>query len=141
MRQCKKCKKYKTPDKFTKNKNCSKGIEHTCRKCSSDRKINWEKINRSAYKNAYLKYKFKIDLNKYTEMSKKQNSVCAICKNPETEIFKKSNKLKDLCIDHCHFTGKIRGLLCRKCNTGLGNFRDSPEYLKTAIKYLKKEHK
>lgn len=56
----------------------------------------------------------------------KQKGKCAICKIDMTS----------LCIDHCHKTNKIRGLLCNPCNLGLGNFKDNPKYLKKAIKYL-----
>ena len=41
-----------------------------------------------------------------------------------------------LAVDHCHKTGKIRGLLCGGCNTSIGSFEDNPELLKNAIKYL-----
>jgi hypothetical protein len=41
-----------------------------------------------------------------------------------------------LAVDHCHAGGHIRGLLCRQCNVGLGNFQDNIQYLKNAIKYL-----
>jgi hypothetical protein len=43
----------------------------------------------------------------------------------------------DLAVDHCHTTGKIRGLLCSKCNPALGAFNDNIEILNSAIKYLK----
>lgn len=52
-------------------------------------------------------------------------SECIIC-----------GSIKRLCIDHCHKTGNIRGILCSKCNTGLGMFRDSPELLIKASMYL-----
>ncbi len=44
-----------------------------------------------------------------------------------------------LCIDHCHNTSKVRGILCSKCNFGLGMFRDNTDYLLEAVKYLTKD--
>ena len=65
-----------------------------------------------------------------------QNNVCAICKNPETAKDKKTNCVRRMAIDHDHNTGAIRGLLCSNCNNGLGRFKDSRDYLQSAIKYL-----
>jgi hypothetical protein len=63
-------------------------------------------------------------------MVEAQGNKCKICGNPETV------KGRSLSVDHCHRTGKIRGLLCGKCNTGLGKFRDSDKILKKALDYL-----
>jgi hypothetical protein len=81
--------------------------------------------------------RFKITALEYYEMLEKQNHVCKICKCPETMRKRNSNKPKMLAIDHCHSTNIIRGLLCHKCNVGLGSFKDSIEYLGSAIEYLK----
>lgn len=54
---------------------------------------------------------------------------CVICDEP----FKDS---RDRQVDHCHKSGKVRGLLCRLCNLGLGKFRDNPELLRKAANYL-----
>lgn len=79
-----------------------------------------------------LKRIFKISLNEYKAMLKKQNNKCAICKQKEV-----SDKAKrSLAVDHCHTTGKIRGLLCSNCNLGLGNLKDNIIYLNSAIEYL-----
>lgn len=45
-------------------------------------------------------------------------------------------KTDKLCIDHCHTSKEVRGLLCSSCNFGLGNFKDNPVLLANAIKYL-----
>lgn len=58
-----------------------------------------------------------------------QSGVCAICGKPDK---------RKLSIDHCHETGAIRGLLCRRCNLGLGCFGDDVEALKKAIEYLER---
>lgn len=81
-------------------------------------------------------YRFKLSAEDYYKMLEKQNHLCAICKNPETQLKKKANKIKMLSVDHCHVSGKVRGLLCHLCNTALGSFKDSIENLEQAIKYL-----
>lgn len=80
--------------------------------------------------------KFGISENDYSLMFHKQNGTCAICKKAETDVHPKSKKPQRLAIDHCHATGKIRGLLCAKCNKGLGSFKDSIESLTNAVLYL-----
>lgn len=64
-------------------------------------------------------------------MEARQGGVCAVCGDPRT-------KGKRLCIDHDHTTGEVRGLLCDRCNKGIGLFRDDPATIMSAINYLKK---
>ena len=85
-----------------------------------------------------LKNDFGITLEQYNEMLEIQNGVCALCGLEETS--KQRGKIVNLSVDHCHTSGKIRALLCRNCNTGLGNFNDDISKLEKAIKYLE-EHK
>lgn len=81
----------------------------------------------------HLKRKYNLTQEEYTILSKKQGDVCGICKSSETGY-----QTKYMYVDHNHETGKVRGLLCNKCNFGLGNFKDQIELLKNAIKYLRK---
>jgi hypothetical protein len=57
-------------------------------------------------------------------------SRCQICGVHEDDIY------GTLCIDHCHATGRVRGLLCRNCNSALGKFNDDPKMLRAAAEYL-----
>lgn len=74
-----------------------------------------------------LKLKYGLTEAEVTLMKLQQNSACAICKETSR-----------LVIDHCHASGAVRGLLCFKCNAGLGFFKDRISYLTAAIKYLEK---
>lgn len=83
-----------------------------------------------------LHKQYKIRVEEYNSILEKQGGVCAICKESEKSIAHTSNKVRNLTVDHCHITGKIRGILCSRCNRGLGFFRDNIENLTAAIKYL-----
>jgi hypothetical protein len=78
-----------------------------------------------------LRYKYHITEKQYDEINMIQDGVCAICGGEEL------NKM--LSVDHNHITNNVRGLLCTKCNLGLGCFKDDISTLESAIKYLK-EH-
>jgi hypothetical protein len=64
----------------------------------------------------------------FNEMKKAQRGRCAICRRTSK---------RELHIDHCHKTGKVRGLLCSACNPALGAFKDDPKLLMAAVRYLK----
>lgn len=75
--------------------------------------------------------KYGISVAERDAMSLAQNGRCKICDGEPDGRWKK------LHVDHCHKTGKVRGLLCSKCNSGIGYFRDNPVTLTAAIAYLK----
>jgi hypothetical protein len=119
------------------------------KKLYNEKTVEWRKQNPEKYakiqkkyhdnnnvklkkRNSRLKRNFKITLKDYEKMLEEQNGVCKICKNPET-----TKTLKNLSVDHCHNTGKVRGLLCRSCNVALGLFKDDIEIITNSIKYLK----
>ena len=85
----------------------------------------------------YLIKKYGITLRDYNYMFAKQRGVCSICKKQETSIRHKNN-LGQLYVDHCHKTGQVRGLLCSRCNFGIGSLQDNEAFLWAAIIYLKK---
>lgn len=77
-----------------------------------------------------LRQKFNLTLEQYEVLLAKQNGTCAICSVTHSHGRK-------LSVDHCHKTGKIRGLLCAQHNTALGSFKDDINDLYKAIEYLK----
>lgn len=89
------------------------------------------------FRAANLKKKYNLSVAEYNQMVKQQNGLCKVCKKPETALDKRTNKIKNLAVDHCHKTGKVRGLLCSGCNGGLGLFKDNKDALLAAVEYLK----
>jgi hypothetical protein len=77
-----------------------------------------------------IRRQYGITLAQYDDMLEQQDYKCAICGN-EDEV-----EGRKLAVDHCHTTGTVRGLLCGKCNRGLGLFYDNKALLEKAIKYL-----
>ena len=90
-------------------------------RAGESRKKTWRKY---MYKSLYG-----ITQEQYDLMLEKQQGNCAICKRPP-----KPNAV--LCVDHCHGTGKIRGLLCHSCNTSIGKL-GGIDGLEAALVYLK----
>lgn len=78
-----------------------------------------------------------LTLQQYEQMFLDQKGLCSICQNPETRKSRTEGKITNLCVDHCHVTNKVRGLLCHACNTALGKFKDKIETLEAAIDYLR----
>ena len=100
----------------------------------------WRSANRHKLRINYLKCEYGITEDKYNRMTQEQGGKCAICRLPETVTMR--GKLKPLSVDHCHITGAVRGLLCAKCNHGIGQLRDDPEILDSAAKYIRSyQHK
>lgn len=62
---------------------------------------------------------------------------CEICNNPISNN-RRLNSIESLCVDHCHKTGKIRGVLCSNCNSAIGFLKENPEIIKAALKYIEK---
>ena len=98
---------------------------------------NYAKSGKQKHHN--LARRFKMTLDDYKRMIFDQKGVCAICGNAETAML--CGKVKDLAVDHAHETGKVRELLCQKCNLGIAQFRENIGYLANAIVYIEKHKK
>jgi len=85
----------------------------------------------------YLKRNYGIDLETYNKMLKEHGEVCGIC-GSEGFLMNPDRHKARLVVDHCHDSGKVRGLLCHNCNRALGLFKDSTDTIQKALNYLGK---
>jgi len=141
MKFCTKCKVLKSFDNFYRDKTTKDGFHPHCKshkRKSADPKIKSEYDKNYRQKNNIRKKAnaYKITQEELLVLIKNCNNLCCICKKPETAINPKTKKIQALAIDHCHVTGKVRGLLCANCNRALGLFKDDIQTLKNAIAYL-----
>lgn len=125
-------------------RNVSKAIHVIYRKESNVPYKNREKYlsaqrgyyneDKDAYKWRTRLYLHKITKEQFFDLLEKQSAKCALCDKEFPGIFG-----KDMHIDHCHDTGKIRGILCKVCNVGLGMLGDDIKGIEKALKYVKGE--
>jgi hypothetical protein len=158
---CSKCGVTKPRSEFYRDLGCRDGHRPDCKSCNKaaqkarrdadpepnrSRAREWQRNNRERYRatqrayvesgrkrvsnrKSYLKRTYGISVGEYDEMLAAQQGVCAICgRTPRDDI--------SLHVDHCHVTGRLRGLLCFRCNNGLGDFGHDPALLEAALGYL-----
>lgn len=129
MKICSGCKQSKPLEQFSLHSGFKDGRNSRCKvcKCSAQKsgyKAGLYKKVPYTYK-AQLKQRYNLTIDQYEAMLESCNNCCQICGD--------SGKLN---VDHCHETGVVRGLLCTRCNTGLGKFGNKGERLQKAIDYL-----
>jgi hypothetical protein len=112
--KCATCAKLKHPDLYAISNRSSSGHAWRCRHCEHDRR---------------LQSKYKISAYDWGNMWSAQGGLCAGCENHLTGGWTTQ-------VDHCHKTGKVRGLLCNRCNTTLARVRDDPCYLRRLANYV-----
>lgn len=160
-KRCTKCSETKPISDFYAMKGMRDGFRNDCKACNLaakkarydadprpdiERMQRWVEANRDRWnetqrrrrarpevkareRGAYLLRKYGITLEEYDVLFERQGGVCAICGALPTEGI-------SLHVDHVHETGKIRGLLCFRCNNALGDFGDDAQVLRQAIRYL-----
>lgn len=147
-KKCSRCKSNKDVNYFNKSSQSPDGRQYWCRDCVSANTIRYykernldpvfrkqqskksaqvKKNNPDHYKNLELIRSYGITLETYQSMLIDQQNQCGICHKD----MKKPN------VDHCHATSKVRKLLCKKCNTLLGQAEDNVNILLNAVSYLK----
>lgn len=121
---------------FVRDKTSKHGRANCCLPCRRNEYSNYDKEKRSESREYHrqwksdLKRKYGISVDEYNSLLEKQQNSCAVC---ETHL---SNFNERLAVDHCHSTGKVRGLLCRHCNLMLGNASDQADILRAGASYL-----
>jgi len=129
---CCACKRFKKKSNFAACRRKRNGLQGICKKCSSIAAKNYREKFPLRLKNAQRKHslkRFGITPEQFDALLLKQDGTCAICRQAEK---------RNLAVDHSHSTGKVRGLLCTRCNNGIGAFNDNPALLKAAIVYIRK---
>ena len=120
---------------FQKDKQKKIGFRSQCKDCRSIISKNWKdkKLLENANYNASRRMvqRYGITIDEYDEMLKLQNGKCAICGT--NKLAKGKSRFA---IDHCHYTGKVRGLLCTNCNSGIGKLKDDKDLIMNAYIYL-----
>lgn len=150
---CSKCKQESLLQQFVKDKRYKDGYGSWCKSCRRSyqnkwqrewRKYNPERAKEIARKcrekspDSYRKHRFLslygITIDEYNSIFLKQEGVCAICGEIETQ--KNQYKTKSLSVDHDHKTNEVRGLLCSRCNRLLGKIENNLELVNKCLKYL-----
>lgn len=121
VRTCKSCGEEKPLDSYPRHSSCYGGVSRTCRGC---------KTNKSRER------RYGVNAADYDKMFQRQGGKCAICGTTNPATHQSKGGKSSFCVDHCHETGKVRGLLCGYCNTGIGKLRDDPDILRKAAQYI-----
>lgn len=138
MLKCTRCGENKPEYKFHRATHKYRGgRQYWCKECTNENRRNWRARNPGKDSEAAKRYHFKraygMTLDDYYDMLEDQLYKCAIC---NLDIDKHDREVFD--VDHDHKTGKVRALLCHRCNKGLGCFDDDIQRLKWAVDYLER---
>ena len=122
-RECFKCHVFKTWSQFYEDPTGFLGHRGNCKDCDKKR----HRKNRQLSRGTTLLRLYGLSGLEFEIMMREQGGLCKICKQ----------KMMKPCVDHCHSTGKIRGILCDACNRGIACFKDNGQFLLAAAEYLK----
>lgn len=131
MKICTKCGESKDQTEYYKDSRYPNRLRPTCKVCHNTASTQNYENNKRAWRATFYQRRYGISIERFEEMLAKQNDVCAVCLKPET-----SKKFEHLSVDHDHETGRVRGLLCAKCNRLLGIFEKNPGLFEAFEVYL-----
>lgn len=135
LKHCPRCKADKSFDSFYSNKASADRLSSHCILCMREIAKSFPKAKQTVeekrrHRDTRLTRKYGIPLAEYERLYEAQRGRCAICSGKDTN--------KTLAVDHSHKTGKVRGLLCGRCNPAIGFLQDDPQIAASAVAYLKK---
>lgn len=137
---CPKCQKLKEPKEFHKDPRNKTGLTSWCNVCRRAANKKWRENNpdrvRDSARRTNLKRIYGITLEEFNSLLKEQNNQCCICKTKNPK-----GKGDRFHVDHCHTTGKVRGLLCGKCNCAIGLLNEDINLFLSAKEYLEKHNR
>ena len=110
---------------------------YRCKLCKYHNSYKPTDKNKKYRQEQFLVKRYGINKQQYETILLYQNNVCAICKSINLNIDSRTGLNRKMAVDHCHSSGKVRGILCYQCNMGLGNFKDEPFILENALNYLR----
>ena len=117
-----------------KDPTLASSYSYECKECTIKRTVEYNKNNSSSVRSQYLKRQYGLTFEEFDAMLSSQDNACAICGTREPS--KNRGRTRRFHVDHCHKTGKVRGLLCKSCNIALGEIGDNIHTLKSMIQYL-----
>lgn len=124
MRVCNRCRENKPQSDYAPSAWDRSGGFHGCRDCRVE-------VNRSQR----LKSRYGITTEEWQALFIKQKGKCAICKRLPRKV--REDRRFPLVVDHCHDTGRVRGLLCDSCNVSLGRLGDNEDALTLVLEYVR----
>lgn len=123
-KRCSRCGELKAVELFCRDSAKKGGRRSQCRACAAKVRASRSKLDAARKRLS----RYGLNETSYKRLRLSQGGLCAVC----------GVDLATSCeVDHDHATGEVRGLLCWRCNRGLGLFKDSVSYLRNAVKYLK----
>lgn len=141
QKRCPRCSTHRPSSEFYRDPSTASGMAGWCKPCKRQYQKEWSKANpekvRAASQRANERRRgnqfggsypsrYGITVEDYWRMHAQQDGKCLICGGTEDRLV----------VDHCHETSKVRGLLCNRCNVGIGYFRHDPDRLMAASAYL-----
>lgn len=152
---CNHCGEDKAENEFYPVKRGGNRLRPRCKSCVSVANRKWREANPERHRKLVDQWheenperrrltrfrstlrSYGLTISEYDSMVDAQHGVCAICQQPESTPDNLSRGPRRLTVDHCHETGRVRGLLCQNCNSGIGQLGDSVQRLEAALAYLR----